>query len=100
MLYLLKPFTRRRAGYFSPALCRCKFNVALLRLRLRSLPQTKIPHRFGRVKDFRWYDGENLITGIPGAVCNQADKLAILQLTIDSKRLTAPVFSLRWNALL
>ena len=54
-LYQLKPFTRRRAGYFSPVLCRRKLDVALLRLRLRSLPQTKIPRRFGRVKGFLWY---------------------------------------------
>ena len=57
MLYLLKPLPRRRAGYFSPVLCRRKLDVALLRLRLRSLPQTKIPRRFGHVKGFRWYEG-------------------------------------------
>ena len=51
-LYLLKPFTRRRAGYFGLVLRRRKLNVALLRPRLRSLPQNKIPHRFGRVTDF------------------------------------------------
>ena len=58
LIYQLKPLPRRRAGYFSPVLCRCKFDVALLRLHLRSLPQTKIPRRFGRVKDYRWYEAD------------------------------------------
>ena len=36
-------------------LCRLKFDAALLRLHLRSLPRNKIPHRFRCVNDFRCF---------------------------------------------
>ena len=36
-------------------LCRRKFDAALLRLHLRSLPRNKIPHRFRCVNDFRCF---------------------------------------------